>query len=214
MKSISLLIFDLDGTLIDSKRDLANSVHWTLSDLNLPQVTDEIIYSYVGNGVRPLIQKSVGEVQGPQYQEALKIFKAYYHAHLLDNTLPYPGVEEMLDHFRSKKKAIFTNKAQEFTDPILKGLKLYDQFDAVMGSDAGFPKKPDPAIVHHLLEKFPCSPQQTVLVGDSKVDMETGKNAGILTCGVTYGFRPPEEVREAGPDFVIEKLIELKKLFC
>lgn len=214
MIPISLLIFDLDGTLIDSKRDIASSLHWTLRDLNLPQVSDEEIYSYVGNGVRPLIQKSVGEMQGPNYQQALKIFKEYYRAHLLDTTVAFPGVFEVLEHFSSKRKAVFTNKPQYFTEPILTGLKLDRYFDAIMGSDAGFPKKPDPAILHHLLERFSCPPVQAVLVGDSKVDIETGKNAGVLTCGVTYGFRSAVEVRGARPDLVIGDIGELKELFC
>jgi phosphoglycolate phosphatase-like HAD superfamily hydrolase len=95
----------------------------------------------------------------------------------------------------------------------LKGLELDHHFDAVMGSDAGFPKKPDPAIVHHLLERFSLSRENTVLIGDSRIDVETGKNAGILTCGFLGGLRPPEEVREAEPDFVISNLLELKELF-
>ncbi|MEK7856489.1 MAG: HAD-IA family hydrolase, partial [Acidobacteriota bacterium] len=211
--SIQLLIFDLDGTVIDSKLDIANSGNWTLKELGLPAVLNEVIYSYVGNGVRPLIQKSVGEEQGPRYQRALKIFKDYYTKHLLDETRLFDGVVDVLNHFSSKKKAVFTNKPQYFTEPILEGLKFSHYFDAIMGSDAGFPKKPDPTVIHHLLKKFNCPPNQAVLVGDSKVDIETGKNAGILTCGVTYGFRPPEEVKEARPDFVISEFSDLKSIF-
>ena len=213
-RGVSLLIFDLDGTLIDSKRDIANCVHWTLRDLNLPQVSDEVIYSFVGNGVRPLILKSVGEESAAELQQALKIFRDYYTAHLLDNTILFEGALEILQHFGDKKKAICTNKPQYFTEPILTGLKLDTHFDAVMGSDNGFPKKPDPAVIHHLLKQFGCLPNQAVLIGDSKVDIETGKNAGILTCGVTYGFRPPEEIREAQPDFVISRLSDLSSLFA
>ncbi len=211
-QKINLLIFDLDGTLIDSKRDIANAVHWTLRDLQLPQISDEEVYAYVGNGVRPLILKSVGE-HPEAYKKGLAIFKSYCQEHLLDHTVPFDGVEGVLKHFASKKKAVFTNKPQQFTEPILKGLKLDHYFDAIMGSDAGFPKKPDPGVIHHLLKKFDCPPDRAVLVGDSKVDIETGKNAGILTCGVTYGFRPAEEVRGSAPDFVISKLSELTPLF-
>lgn len=212
-QKINLLIFDLDGTLIDSKKDIANSVHWTLRDLNLPQISDGEIHSYVGNGVRPLIQKSVGEQQGPNYQKALKIFQDHYKAHLLDHTHPFEGVEEILQQFAGKKKAVFTNKPQYFTEPILAGLHLDHHFDAIIGSDAGFPKKPDPAVILHLLKKFECDPAKAVLIGDSRVDIETGKNAGVLTCGVTYGFRPAEEVRDARPDFLISCLVEMKELF-
>ncbi|MBI2082494.1 MAG: HAD-IA family hydrolase [Deltaproteobacteria bacterium] len=213
-QKINLLIFDLDGTLIDSKRDIANCVHWTLRDLSLPQVSDEEIYSYVGNGVRPLIQKSVGEEEGPNFQKALQIFKDYYGTHSLDCTVPMEGALEILEHFKGKKKAVFTNKPQYFTEPILKGLKLDHYFDEVIGSESGFPKKPDPTIVHHLMKTMKCLPAETVLIGDSKIDIETGKNARVLTCGYLKGFRSPNEVRQAKPDFVISELRELKSLFC
>ncbi len=212
MNKIDLLIFDLDGTLIDSKRDIANAVHWTLRELGLPQIPDEEIYTYVGNGVRPLILKSVGE-HAEDFKKALKVFKDYYQIHLLDHTTPFEGVRELLAHFHAKKKAVFTNKPQYFTDPILKGLRLDHYFEAVIGSDAGFPKKPDPAVIHHLLKQFDCPPGQAMLIGDSKVDIETGKNAGILTCGVTYGFRPADEIKNAQPDFVVSQPKELLELF-
>ncbi|MBI4373263.1 MAG: HAD-IA family hydrolase [Deltaproteobacteria bacterium] len=212
-RKINLLIFDLDGTLIDSKRDIANGVHHTLKDLGLPQVSDQVIYGYVGNGVRPLIQKSVGEEKDPRFEKALKIFKSYYLSHFLDNTSPFPGVVDLLKHFQSKKKTVFTNKPQYFTDPILKGLGLTPYFDAVIGSESGFPKKPDPAVINHLLKQFSVPPQEAVFIGDSRVDIETGKNAGILTCGVTYGYRSAEEIYGAKPDFVISELNELEKMF-
>ncbi|MBI4374350.1 MAG: HAD-IA family hydrolase [Deltaproteobacteria bacterium] len=212
-RKINLLIFDLDGTLIDSKKDIANSIHWTLQSLNLPPVSDEEVYSYVGNGVRPLIQKSIGEEEGPHFQKALKIFKEHYLSHCLDHTVPFEGAVAMLKSFSDKKKAVFTNKPQYFTKPILKGLHLNTYFDAVIGSESGFPKKPDPAVIIHLLKQFGISPQEAIFIGDSRVDIETGKNAGILTCGVTFGYRSEEEIREAKPDFVISELGELKSLF-
>ncbi|MBI1909661.1 MAG: HAD-IA family hydrolase [Deltaproteobacteria bacterium] len=210
---ISLLIYDLDGTLIDSKQDIANSVNWTLTQLGLPTVSNEVVYSYVGNGVRPLIAKSVGEEGGAKFKEALKIFKTHYLEHLLDQTQLFAGVKEVLHHFKGKTQAVLTNKPGVFSLPILKGLKVDHYFSAIIGGEDGFPKKPDPAAIHHLLKEFNCPPAQAVMIGDSRVDIETGKNAGILTCGVTYGFRGEEEVHASQPDFLIAEPHEIILLF-
>ena len=212
-KEISLLIYDLDGTLIDSKRDIANAVNWTLGQLGLPPVSNETVYGYVGNGVRPLIAKSVGEESGARVKEALKIFKAYYRKHLLDQTRLFEGVKGVLHHFRGKTQVVLTNKPGVFTLPILKGLKVDHYFSAIIGGEDGFPKKPDPAAIHHLLKTFNCPPAQAVMIGDSRVDIETGKNAGILTCGVTYGFRSENEVRASRPDFLVAEPHEIIPLF-
>lgn len=211
---INLLIFDLDGTLIDSKRDIATCVNLTLRDLHLPAVSEEVVYSYVGHGVRDLIEKSVGDGQGDRarFNEGLKIFKQYYLSHLLDETCPFPGIVDILRHFSDRKKAVLTNKPQEFTDPILKGLDLIKYFDLIVGAEAGFPKKPDPTAVIHIMENLQCPPDRTVLIGDSAVDIETGKNAGILTCGVFYGFRPAEEIRAAGPNYAAMRPDDIARL--
>jgi phosphoglycolate phosphatase len=257
MRKIDLFIFDLDGTLIDSKRDIADSVHHTMKMLGLPRIEDEVIYSYVGNGVTPLIQKSVSVGAGfkpaPTFEKALKIFKAHYDQHLLDTTRPFPGIVEILEHFRDKKKIVLTNKPQGFSEKILKGLKMDRYFDEIYGGDTPFPKKPAPDVVFHILKKFGLSlekslarksqmqgaregtteaylsgtPQggteratqqmglyrQAVIVGDSRIDLETGHNAGIVTCGVTWGFRPRKELEEIGCDYLIESPRQLIALF-
>ncbi|MBI2500524.1 MAG: HAD-IA family hydrolase, partial [Deltaproteobacteria bacterium] len=171
MKKISLLIFDLDGTLIDSKADITNCVLWTLRDMGLPSIPDEVIHSYVGNGVRPLIQKSVEAAHGSSFDKAIRIFEGYYRSHLIDKTRPFPGVQETLEHFRSKKMAVCTNKPQYFTEPILSGLKLDHYFMTVIGSGNTFPKKPDPTMIFHLIKEGGCRPEEVVLIGDSRVDI-------------------------------------------
>ena len=213
MKTIDLFLFDLDGTLIDSKRDIADSVNYTMKTLGLPLLENETIYEFVGNGVTPLIKKSVEAAGGCDFPHALKVFLEYYDQHLLDTTLPFRGILEILQHFKDKQKIVLTNKSQGFSQKILRGLKMDHYFEEIFGGDTSFPKKPAPDIVYHLLKIFGISPNQAVMIGDSRVDMETGRNAGILTCGVTYGFRPRQELEEFKPDELIEKPADLLKIF-
>ncbi len=213
MKKIDLFLFDLDGTLIDSKKDIAASVNFTMRKLGLPPLAEDLIDSFVGNGVTPLIQKTVASAGGASFEQAMEIFKAHYEAHLLDSTDAFPGVRDVLKRFKDKKKIVVTNKSQGFSEKILKGLALSQSFDGVFGGDTSFPKKPAPDVVHHLLKSYGIPSRHAVIVGDSKVDMETGKNAGILTCGVTYGFRPRKELEESGCDELIDRPEDLTNLF-
>ena len=213
MKKIALFIFDLDGTLIDSKRDIAFSVHHTMKILGLPPILDEVIYSFVGNGVTPLIQQAVETAGEVDFQEALSIFREHYQAHCLDTTKPFPGILEVIRHFSKTPKVVITNKSQGFSDTIIKGLGMTPSFLGIYGGDTNFPKKPDPALVHHLLQSLGATPESAVIIGDSRVDIETGKNAGIMTCGVTWGFRPKEELVESQPDYLIDRPGDLLNLF-
>ena len=213
MKRISLFIFDLDGTLIDSKRDIASSVHHTMKILGLPPIADEVIHSFVGNGVTPLIQQSVETTGAVNFQEALTIFQEHYQAHCIDTTRSFPGILEIIRHFEKTPKVVITNKSQGFSDTIIEGLGLTSSFIGVYGGDTKFPKKPDPTLVHHLLQSIGAAPESAVIIGDSRVDIETGKNAGIMTCGVTWGFRPKEELVESRPDYLIDRPENLTKIF-
>lgn len=208
---VDLLIFDLDGTLVDSKLDIANGVNHTLKTLGLPSISNEEIYRYVGHGVRDLIADAVGPHQEKR-DEALKIFMDYYQAHLTDHTRLFPGMQEVLKHFSGKKKAVLTNKPQLLTELLLQQLGIASCFDIVIGGETNFPKKPDPASTLHILKTCGVAPHQTLIIGDSAVDIETGKKAGIRTCGVTYGFRPQKELADAGCDFLIHKPLELLSL--
>lgn len=217
MKKIDLFIFDLDGTLIDSKRDIANSVHHTLRSLGLPDIENDVIYSYVGNGVTPLIQKSVETAEGKagelDFFEALTVFRKHYEEHCLDTTETFPGIREVLKHFSDRPKIVLTNKSQNFSEKIIQGLGLKDTFRAVYGGDTQFPKKPDPTVVKNLLKEFGTARNKAVIIGDSRVDIETGKNAKILTCGVAYGFRPRQELVESRCDDLIEAPQDLLKIY-
>ncbi len=218
MPKIDLFLFDLDGTLIDSKEDIANSVHYTMDALGLPRIDDDIIYSFVGHGVMPLIRQSL-EAAAPEKlaelseEKALSIFRKHYDAHCTDKTYAFDGVLEVLNRFQDRPKVVVTNKSQGFSEKIIAGLKLAPFFKGIYGGDTSFPKKPDPSVVIHLLARFHANPKKTVIIGDSHVDIDTGKNAGILTCGVTYGFRPRKELEDSKPDFLVDSIQEIIRLF-
>ena len=205
---VDLLIFDLDGTLVDSKLDIAHGVNHPLAAVGLAPISHEEIYHYVGHGVSDLIADAVGLHQDRR-AEALQIFMKYYEAHLTDHTRLFPGMPEVLAHFSTKKMAVLTNKPQSLADLLLQQLGITSQFEIVIGGEGGFPKKPDPASTHHILKQTQTNPKRALIIGDSAVDIETGKNAGILTCGVSYGFRPREELEQAGCDLIIDQPLEL-----
>jgi phosphoglycolate phosphatase len=208
---VELLIFDLDGTLIDSSVDLANSVNATRANLGLPPMDHAQVYSYVGNGAPVLIRKALG----PQYSEdvvasALEYFMQYYRAHMLDNTVLYPGVREALDQFRGKNisMAVLTNKPVRFSQAIVDGLGLHEHFRSVYGGNSFAQKKPHPVGIETLMAENGVSREQTLMVGDSSVDVQTARNARVTACGVTWGFQP-ETFTEHPPDFLVDTAEEL-----
>ena len=209
-----LLIFDLDGTLADTKVDIALSVKLTLRDLGLPERSNEEIYSYVGGGIRRLIQRAVGEEEGERLREALRVFRGHYLAHILDTTKLYPGMDGVLRHFAYKKKAVVTNKAQVYTDKLAAGLKITNRFDLILGGDNGYPLKPDPKMLLTVLEKLAVDPSRAVMIGDGLHDIHASRAAGIAVCAVGYGLGDPVELKAARPDFFCETVEDIKRMFA
>ncbi len=208
-----LIIFDLDGTLIDSKRDIAYSVNQTLARINHPPLSKEVIYEYVGQGVWPLIQKAVAATGGGNsLKEALAIFQEVYMRHLLDTTVLFDGISDVLEHFSGKTLAVATNKPRGYSVKILDGLGVLDKFISVKGGDSVPEKKPHPMMLEEIMREAGRGPAESVIVGDSAVDVQTGKNAKMRTVGVTYGFRPPLEILESDSDAVASSPMELKEI--
>jgi phosphoglycolate phosphatase len=208
---MDLLIFDLDGTLIDSKLDLAHAVNATRSHMGLPPLEHERVYSYVGNGAPVLIRRALGpEATETQVQEALEFFLEYYREHYLDYTVLYPGVRESLDRFREagKRMAVLTNKPVRISKAILDGLGVGSHFFQVYGGNSFDFKKPHPIGVETLMREAGVGADRTIMVGDSSVDVQTAINAGIQCCGVTYGFQP-ETLADPAPDRVVDRMEEL-----
>lgn len=206
---VRVLIFDLDGTLIDSKADLAFSVNATLEHMNRSPLPHETIYSYVGNGAPQLVRRALGEdVNDAEVQNGLAYFLAYYKEHMLDNTVPYPGVREGLALLNSHPMAVLTNKPVRFSTWILEGLGLSRYFRYVYGGNSFERKKPDPVGVEILLRDFQATPREAMMVGDSDVDVRTARNSGIWACGVSYGLGTAG-LRVHPPDVMVDSLEEL-----
>jgi phosphoglycolate phosphatase len=206
-----LLIFDLDGTLIDSKLDLAHSVNAARAYMEMPPLDHALIATYVGNGAPVLIRRAMGpEASQEDIDRALDFFIRYYAQHCLDFTVLYPGVKEALDRLRGAEvpMAILTNKPVRISYRILEGLGLGEHFFRVYGGNSFERKKPDPVGIDTLLEESGLARESAVMVGDSAVDMRTARNANVQACGVTYGFQP-ESLKETPPDILVNDLREL-----
>lgn len=206
---VHVLIFDLDGTLIDSKLDLALSVNAALAHMGRPALPHERIYGYVGQGAPMLIRRSLGEGGNEQEcQHALEFFLGYYHAHMLDNTTVYPGVREGLAQLAGFHMAVLTNKPTRFSREILQGLGLAESFGYIYGGNSFERKKPDPTGVEVLLRDWKAAPREAMMVGDSEIDIQTARNAGTWACGVTYGLGSAQLTKHP-PDLLLDSLVEL-----
>lgn len=213
MKQIDLLIFDLDGTLVDTRRDLANSVNFALNALNLPALQIEEVMSYVGDGLKKLLDRSLPKDGLENIGEVIDIFREHYREHCLDFSGFYPDVVNILNYFQDKKMTVVSNKPEEFTRLILEGLRIADFFEIILGGDSLPLMKPDPGPILHILDKLNASNEKTAIVGDGTTDIEAGKAANILTCAVTYGLKEKEVLLKMEPDFMIDDIVELKKIF-
>jgi phosphoglycolate phosphatase len=208
---MNLLIFDLDGTLIDSKVDLVHSVNAARGLMMLPPISEELVSSYVGNGAPVLMRRALGpEANEADVQRALEYFLGYYREHMLDNTRLYPGVKDALDrlHKAGSNMAVLTNKPVRISRELVNRIGLGDHFFRVYGGNSFEQKKPDPIGVEALLRESGIARERAVMVGDSGVDIRTARNANIRACGVTYGFQPEGFVQDP-PDIVVDDMNEL-----
>lgn len=208
---MDLVIFDLDGTLIDSKLDLAHAVNATRGHMGLPPIENETVYSYVGNGAPVLMRRAMGpEASDAEVEHALEFFLAYYRAHMLDYTCLYPGVREALDEFKNQgvAMAVLTNKPVRFSQEIVNGLGLGEHFFRVYGGNSFEQKKPHPIGIETLMKEAGAARERTLMVGDSAVDIRTARNASVAAAGVTWGFQP-ESLAEEPPDILVDGIGEL-----
>jgi len=211
-RTMRAFVFDLDGTLIDSKMDLVHSVNAMLRKTGRAELPTDLIASYVGHGAPRLIASALGPASSEeQRREGLAIYLEHYHEHKLDLTRAYPGVVEALRALAGIPMAVLTNKPTKMSVEILEGLKLAQFFRAVYGGDSFATKKPDPAGALAVLKELGASPAESAMVGDSDVDIETARNAGMLAVGVSYGFGEHDRKRQPA-DIYVDSLVELVEM--
>jgi len=212
-RRVDLIMFDLDGTLADTGPDLADSVNFTRAHFDLAPLAAPRIYSNVGRGVEHLIRNSLPLKNSDHFHEAMSVFLEHYEAHLLDKTILYPGVHDVLDHFQDKRRVLVSNKVQRLSEAVVRGLGVRECFDLILGGDSAAEKKPHPALLEIALERCRIAPSSAVMVGDGDIDVEAGKRAGVMTCGVTYGLGDRSQLIAAKPDVLLGNLTELSKYF-
>jgi len=220
-RSIQLVIFDLDGTLIDSRLDLVHSVNAALRHIGRPELPEDVIASYVGDGAPILIQRALGGevVDEALVRKGLEFFLYYYREHKPDHTTVYSGIAEALSAIQKsqngvpRKMAVLSNKPVIPSRAIVEALGLGHFFSRVYGGNSFATKKPEPEGVRTLLEEHGAQPDQAVIVGDSHVDIRTGRNAGLHTIGVTYGFAP-HTLEEEPPDVLVDSPREFADVFA
>jgi len=246
--AIRLLIFDLDGTLIDSRLDLIHSINAMLRHFGRPELAGDVIATYVGDGASTLVRRALSgpgldaashsksdpardPAGGPEdeqlFRSALEYFLGYYRLHKLDHTTVYEGIPEVLAALAAdscgaagipvrqgvhRQMAVLSNKPVRPSQDIVQALGMGDYFMRIYGGNSFATKKPDPLGAETILHETGVAPEETLMIGDSSVDVLTGRNAGLWTCGVTYGFAP-QTLEEVAPDVVVEKPRELGELF-
>jgi phosphoglycolate phosphatase len=211
LKKIKLVIFDLDGTLIDSELDLAAAVNAMLRHYGRKELPIQIIGTYIGDGAPMLIRRALGDPSDREFlQDALNYFLAYYRDHKLDNTRPYTGIKTALEQIEDggRKLAVLTNKPVRASQGILAGLGLGESFFQVYGGNSFETKKPDPLGANTLMREAGATAEETVMVGDSAVDVLTARNAGVWSIGVTYGFAP-QTLEQVPPDVLVDTPADL-----
>lgn len=210
--AVRALIFDLDGTLIDSKQDLIRSVNAMLAKMGREQLHEDTISGYIGHGAPKLVARALGNgAEEAECEQALKFFLAHYEEHKLDSTRPYPGVADALEELRLFPMAVLTNKPVRVSRRIVEGLGLAKYFRAVYGGNSFETKKPDPLGARKILLELGATAGETMMVGDSEVDVQTARNAGTLAAAVNYGFGAHD--RAAYPaDLYLDRLTDLTVL--
>jgi phosphoglycolate phosphatase len=208
----SHVIFDLDGTLVNAFEDLATAANLVRQDFGLAPLPVARIRSFVGRGVEFLLAQTLATDDQAQIRLALEHFGRHYRRHLLDSTECYPGVRETLPQLEKCRIFVATNKPLAFARDILAGLALLPYFQQILGGDSVERKKPDPEMIHRIIQAFPAEKSSYLMIGDSSIDIATGHNAGIATVGVTYGLGSAAEFRQSRADFIVESFSELPRI--
>ncbi|MCP4677937.1 MAG: HAD-IA family hydrolase [Deltaproteobacteria bacterium] len=206
---IDLVVFDLDGTLVDSRLDISEAIHHGIRTVNGPPVSDDAVHELIGLPLVEMFETLLPDALTQRVEVAAEAYRQYYFDHCADHSSVYPGVIECLDYLGNIPLAIATTKMTFMAVQVVEKLDLADRFVLVQGSD-GIPHKPDPTLLHQVLRKVGMEPGRTWMVGDTVYDIQAGKAAGMQTCAVTYGIGDPDELRRVKPDSVLDNLTDFR----
>ncbi|MDO4702987.1 HAD family hydrolase [Tannerella sp.] len=216
MRQIQSVIFDLDGTLLDTIADLAHSTNYALRQMGFPAHPVEAYKYFVGNGINKLFERALPEDERTQDNvlRVREVFLPYYDEHNADYTRPYEGISDLFAALQAEGivLSVASNKYQRATEKLVRTYFQEIRFAAVFGQRQGIPVKPDPTIVHDILKITGRSVAETIYVGDSGVDMQTAANAGVVSVGVTWGFRPRTELNTHGARYIVDTAEEIRKI--
>lgn len=204
-----LIVYDLDGTLVDTLQDITNAANHMLSQLKKPPLTPDSVRRYVGRGVRQLVADCLQTNDSDRIAEGLRVYRAYYGRHLTDNSRLYPGAVELLAYFKGRQQAVITNKPNPYSRDLLAALGVAGYFVDIIGGDSVHPKKPDPGSLKALMAQTGVDAEETLFIGDSPIDVEAGRKAGVLTVAITHGLADLDELRQAAPDRLVDDFTEL-----
>ncbi len=213
MIEIETIIFDLDGTLIDSKEDIIAAVYYTLKKMNHKLKPREEIISFIGTGSKELIRKSLGKKEDDrELDKAHAIFTDYFRKHSHDKTVLFPHVENVLNYLKDKTLFVLTNRHKNLAEETLEHFNISKYFDDIKGGDSDSCRKPSACPVNSFFDSRKITKEKSMIVGDMDIDVKTGKAAGTYTCGFVGGIGDRPDLEKAGPDYLIEDLLELKNI--
>ncbi len=207
-----LIVYDLDGTLVDTLDDIAEAVNYMLARCAAAPLSRHEVRRFIGGGVHDLVKECLRTEDEQRVAEGVRIYRAYYGQHLVDHSVLYPGARDALRFFRDRHQAVITNKPNPYSRDILNTLGVAEFFLEIVAGGAPYPRKPDPASLRGLMAKVRAAPEHTVLIGDSAIDIETGRQAGVLTVATTHGFEEEAVLRSARPDLMVGSFHELLAL--
>lgn len=206
-----LLIYDLDGTLVDTREDIVRSVLYMQEEMNVPPMSHEEIQAHVGRGLYPLMSGTLRTNDKKLLEKGGKIYRNYYSRHMLDHSVLYPEARNFLEKYKDRKQAVVTNKPNPFSEEILIHLGVADYFVKIVAGDDEHPKKPDPSAVLSLLEKERIPKENALFIGDSLIDLETARNSGIDIAIISHGFGREDELKSAAPNLLVKDFTHLRE---
>ena len=207
-----LIVYDLDGTLVDTLEDITEAANHMLRQMGAPAMSAREVRGYVGQGVHELVRNCLKTEDPARVEEGVRLYRAYYGAHLTDHTRVYPGAKDLLDYFRNRRQAILTNKSHAPSLDLLAALDIAGYFSMVIAGDTDYPKKPDPTSILALMRSAGVAAEAAVFIGDSPIDVETGRRAGVLSVSILHGFSDEDELRAAGAHVLVRDFAELLRL--